>query len=263
MNTSESEATTKLSTSRDDVREPNHVVDADEMDWHAYAEHYDEMCALNPAYYKNVSMLLERLSSWNLPEDASICDLGAGTGNYILGMHQILPSANYWHVDIDERMIECAKQKYSEAGIANVHVVYSDVCSLSFPADSFDVVVCVNALYAFTSQDEILSKIRSWLKPNGKLFLIDFGRSQKTLDWTLYMLWEAIKSNQLARYFRALIGGRELLKQNRRTTRGQASGRYWLHSTSEFGEALRSAGFVVEELETCYRDYSDFAVCTK
>ena len=239
------------------------TVDADEMDWHAYAEHYDEMCALNPAYHENIGMLLERLQSWNLPPDARICDLGGGTGNYILAMHQNFPSARYHHVDVDDRMIEFARRKYSEAKVENVEILTSNVHSVDFASEFFDVVVCVNALYAFTSQEAILSRVHSWLKPTGKLFLIDFGRKQNTLDWTVYMFIESLKSRQLGRYARALIGAREVLRQNRRTTLGQESGRYWLHSTDELGEALERAGFVVAELSSCYRQYCDFAVCSK
>lgn len=238
-------------------------VEQDEMDWDAYAEHYDEMCALNPAYQANIRMLLERMPTWGLPENARICDLGAGTGNYILNMAEAHPEAHYWHVDFDRRMIELARQKYEERGLKDVSVIQSNVHDLHFDEGMFDLVVCINALYAFDSQDHVLKLIRSWLRPNGKLFLIDFGRKQKTLDWTFYILKESVKSHRIGRYARTLIEGRELLKQNRRTTKGQESGRYWLHTTEEFGDSLRRAGFEVQELSRCYRNYSDLAVCQK
>lgn len=238
-------------------------VEKDEMDWDAYAEHYDEMCALNPAYQANIDILLSHMKNWTLGADSKICDLGAGTGNYIVQMADAFPDAQYWHVDIDHRMTELARQKYERCGVRNVHVVESDVHAANFAKDSFDVVVCVNALYAFTSQESILKRIRSWLKPEGKLFLIDFGRKQKTLDWTLYIFKESMKSQKIGRFTRALIEGRELLKQNRKTTMGQESGRYWLHTTQEFGKTLENSGFKVEELSRCYRNYSDLAVCSK
>jgi ubiquinone/menaquinone biosynthesis C-methylase UbiE len=247
----------------DEVDQHGGLVQADEMDWDAYAEHYDEMCALNPAYQQNVGMLLERLHAWNLPEDCTVCDLGAGTGNYILRITEAIPSARFWHVDFDSRMIELARKKYAEAGVQNVKVIQSNVHTIDFPESSFDVIVCVNALYAFRSQKDVLLKIHSWLKPTGRLFLIDFGRQQKTLDWTLYIFRESVKSRRIGRYAKALVEGRELLKQNRRTTKGQQSGRYWLHTTEEFGEMLRSVGFKVEEISRCYRDYADFAICAK
>jgi ubiquinone/menaquinone biosynthesis C-methylase UbiE len=238
-------------------------VASDEMNWDAYAEHYDEMCALNPAYQQNIDNLLSRMSTWNLPQNATICDLGAGTGNYILQISKLLPDAEFWHVDFDSRMVELANAKYQRHNVVNVRIVKREVHEVSFPDESFDLIVSINALYAFTQQEEIFAKMRRWLKPQGKLFLIDFGRKQNTLDWTLYIFRESIKAHRMGRYAKALLEAREVLKQNRKTSKGQESGRYWLHSTQEFGDTLTRAGFAVEELRQCYRDYADLAICSK
>ena len=50
-------------------------VQSDEMDWDAYADHYDLMCELNPSYNENLSILASRISSWQLPGNASILSL--------------------------------------------------------------------------------------------------------------------------------------------------------------------------------------------
>lgn len=233
------------------------------MDWDAYAKNYDDLCALNPAYHDNIRVLLDHLANWKLPSDAAICDLGAGTGNYIIRMNEVMPQASYWHVDFDSRMNELARSKYEAKGLTNVSIIQEEIHNVEFPHETFDLVICINALYAFTPQDVVLKNIKSWLKPSGKLFLIDFGRKQSTLDWTFYIFREAVKSHQIGYYAKTLIEGREILKQNRRATKGQQSGRYWLHSTSEFGAALSNAGFTVQELKSVYRDYADLAICSK
>lgn len=232
----------------------------DEMNWNAYARHYDEMCALNPAYEENISLLLERLQRWSLPEEAVICDIGGGTGNYIAALGERLPKALFTHVDADSRMIDKASEKHSRLGIRGVRYVLARAQDADFPPGSFDLVLSVNALYAISPQEEMLRKMRSWLRPSGRLFLIDFGRKQRTLDWTLYVFRASIRSGRLLRYFRALISAREVLKQNRQTTKGQSTGRYWLHTTSEFASAVESAGFRVEEAFACYRGYCDCVV---
>ena len=236
-------------------------ISSDEMDWDAYAEHYDQMCALNPAYQENIDLLLRRIPDWRLSENARICDLGAGTGNYIDAVSQLLPKAEYVHVDFDTKMNEFALEKYKQSETLNVRVVQEYVQNIVFPKQSFDLVMCVNALYAISPQLEVLQKVRSWIKPGGRLFIIDFGRKQRTLEWAIYILRESIKSQTLGRYTRTLIESREVLKQNRRSTKGQTTGRYWLHSTNQFGETLQQCGYLVEELFPCYRGYADLAVC--
>ena len=238
-------------------------VQSDEMDWDAYADHYDLMCELNPSYNENLSILASRISSWQLPGNASICDLGAGTGNYIKFLSERLPEAEFTHVDFDEKMNNFAEKKYNECGGKNVRVVREYAQRLEMPPNSFDLILCVNALYAISPQKEVLRKIRTWLKPNGRFFVIDFGRKQRVLDWTFYLFRESMKNQKVGSYVKALFEGREVIKQNRRSTKGQKTGRYWTHTTEEFGGALEECGFELEELCKCYRDYSDLAICKK
>lgn len=238
-------------------------VDSDEMDWNAYAEHYDLMCDLNPSYQDNLLSLAKRLASWSLPANAEICDLGAGTGNYINLMSKMLPDARFTHVDFDKKMNDVAKQKYSIAQIENVNIVKDYAQRVNFHEQSFDLVVCVNALYAISPQKQVLKKVHSWLKPSGTFFVIDFGRKQRVLDWTFYLFRESLKNHRVGTYVKALVEGREVIRQNRRSTRGQRTGRYWMHSTADFGNVLAECGFEIEELFECYRGYSDLAVCRK
>lgn len=238
-------------------------LDRDEMDWDAYAEYYDELCDLNPAYQENIEILLDRLKQWHLPEESHICDMGAGTGNYIVELNRHLPNAKYWHIDFDVRMNDLAKRKYESNEFSNVSIIQEEAHNVSFPSESFDLIICINALYTFTPQEQVLKNMRNWLKPDGRLFVIDFGRQQSTLDWTIYIFRESLKAHRVGKYARTLLEGREILKQNRKATKGQQSGRYWLHTTEEFGDALRDAGFKIHELESCYREYADLAICSK
>jgi hypothetical protein len=110
-------------------------------------------------------------------------------------------------------------------------------------------------------QTAVLDRARAWLKPSGRLFTIDFGRKQRTLDWAIYLFKESMKSGRIGEYAKGLLEGRDVVKQNRQSAKGQSTGRYWLHSTEDFGQSLEMAGFIVDELFPCYRGYADLAVC--
>lgn len=239
---------------------PDAVAD-DEMNWDAYAEHYDDMCDFNPSYQKNIEILEKFLLRWNLPSNAAVCDLGAGTGNYISALSRHLPNASFTHVDFDKKMNRVAAKKYERNNVKNYSIVENYAQHVEFPDNHFDLIVCVNALYAISPQKQVLHKVSSWLKSDGRFFVIDFGRRQKTLDWALYLFRESMKNHRAGQYVRALYEGREVLKQNRKSLKGQESGRYWLHSTSEFGNTLVDCGFEVDELTPCYRGYADLAIC--
>jgi ubiquinone/menaquinone biosynthesis C-methylase UbiE len=232
----------------------------DEMNWHAYAEHYDQMCKFNPPYQDNIDTLIRYLSEWSLPSNADICDLGAGTGNYILEVAKSFPDV---HIDFDSKMNELANKKYAAAGVDKVSIVTEYAQQCTFPKNRFDLVICVNALYAISPQEDVLRKVRSWLRPDGWFFIIDFGRKQRTLEWTLFLFRQSLKAHRAGEYVKALLDAREVLKQNRKSTKGQESGRYWLHSTDAFGKTLSECGFDVEEIFPCYRGYADLAICRK
>jgi ubiquinone/menaquinone biosynthesis C-methylase UbiE len=173
------------------------------------------------------------------------------------------PECSFVHVDFDTKMNELAARKYEANGVRSVRVISDYAQHLDFPDACFDLVLCVNALYAISPQKQILRKVHSWLKPNGRFFVIDFGRKQRSLDWAIYLLRESVKSRRAGDYVRAVVEGREVWKQNRRSAKGQETGRYWLHSTTDFGNTLVDSGFEVDELQPCYRGYADLAICRK
>jgi len=228
-----------------------------------YAEAYDVMCAANPAYEQNLSLFRRWIHDIELPRDATICDVGAGTGNYVLEIAARFPDAEVLHVDSDPVMNRTASRKYRKHRLANVRFQTCSVAEAEVTQSSLDALICVNALYAFGDHPQALSKFYSWLKPSGQLFLIDLGRPMKVGDWARYIIGSSLARTGAARTMRAFVRGRKAIGQNRRIRKEQSRGTYWLHSTESFREALITAGFSVELVATCYRDVCDFAICSK
>ena len=231
------------------------------IDWNPYSTQYDLLARNNPSYQENILILREMLAEWNLPKTASICDVGAGTGNYICSIAKDLPDASFVHIDSDPRMNEIAKDKYDHEGVNSVSIITSAVEETELPSKSFNLIVCVNALYAMESPDVVFRKIHSWLKEDGIFFVIDFGRQANMFDWARYIFGNMYRKEGLGACLRFVKNGFETIRQNLKGAKGQAIGNYWLHSTDEFGRTLSEHGFSVEVLRTCYRGYCDLAVC--
>jgi ubiquinone/menaquinone biosynthesis C-methylase UbiE len=235
-----------------------------EIDWSAYATQYDLMCHHNNSYEENISELLKYVEKLGLDSNCRIADIGAGTGNYICELSNILPDARFTHLDSNREMNLIAVDKYDSLGVKNICVIEEEIQRVEFEPGQFDLVICVNALYAMNPQEIILAKIRDWIAPTGILYVIDLGRKMDSVDWGYHFLKKATKERRLLAYLNdTFIHGREVLKQNRLTTAAQASGRYWTHETKKFGEILINSGFEIERLEPCYRGYSDLAICRK
>jgi ubiquinone/menaquinone biosynthesis C-methylase UbiE len=207
-----------------------------------YAKHFDQMCELlNP----------------------KICDLGAGTGNYICAMSDVLPNARYVHVDMDKNMNDRARMKYKEKSLSDIEIIEDYIERVEFPEGEFDLVVCVNALNTTAPQLPVLRQMRKSLGPNGTLFLIDFGRKQRVLDWGWYILTNTLRTHGMARYIKAILENREAVKQNRHARKDQKSGLMWTHTLQEFSDLVTQAGFKITTAKTCYRGYCDLVVARK
>ncbi len=234
------------------------------VDWHSYAECYDLLCDLNPAYASLIGDFSNFLKNRAFAENATILDLGGGTGNFLAhGLTKELSRANLLHLDSNAAMLEHARQKYTSRGL-KVELVHADAAEHVFEPRSLDCVLTVNALYAMRQPERILKSVYQALKPGGYLFFVNLGRIQNTLDWTMYLL----ARNFLRLGPRRLISilrneGAVIAKANRAIAQAQRQQQYWRHTTIEIGEYLAGLGFQIEDLRPCYRGYSDLAVCTK
>lgn len=231
------------------------------IEWDAYASRYDLLATNNPSYHENIEIFQSLIRRLDLKADARVCDVGAGTGNFVCAAALEMPHVRFVHLDADAAMNEVAQQKYLAAGIENVEIRCCSATDAAYPPESFDLIVCVNALYAIAPQVDMLRRMRRWLKPSGTLFLIDYGRQVKVLDWMFFILKDVARRQGFVAAMRLLRNSWVNIRQNRRGSRGQAEGVYWVHSTEEFGRTLEQAGFEVKELRPCYRGYSDLAIC--
>jgi ubiquinone/menaquinone biosynthesis C-methylase UbiE len=232
----------------------------DGINWAQYALDYDAMCAANPAYEENLQHLVSRVDGWQLPADAKVLDIGAGTGAFICALSERLPNAQYTHLDFNATMNARALIKYREHSL-NVNVIGSTLADAEIPGHSQDLIICVNALYAMADPQLVLRRIRRLLKPGGKFFLIDFGREMNVARWSLYLLRSLVQKHGAIGALGWFWRYRDSLKQNRKGMQAQRRGNYWLHSPSELAFALEDNGWCIEELATCYRGDCDLAIC--
>ena len=121
------------------------------------------MCHHNDAYYENLSRLNSFVETLDLSANSVIADIGAGTGNFICELSKTLPATNFVHVDSNREMNSIAMRKYDDLEIQNVQLIENDVQRIDFPKGKFDLVICINALYAMNPQELILEKLRLWL----------------------------------------------------------------------------------------------------
>jgi len=118
-----------------------------------------------------------------VPEDASVLDLGAGTGNTILALPL---SCSVTAVDISTTMLQIAAQKVAGRP---VRFVLSDILEyFDRPGEPFDAVVSGYAIHHLTDEEKhgLFGSIRARLKPGGRAVFVDLMFKNK-LDREMLM----------------------------------------------------------------------------
>lgn len=120
---------------------------------------------------ERTSLLLKNM---NLKTNEVIADIGAGSGYHVFKMAPKVEPGKVYAVDIQQEMLDAMKAKINQHSINNVVLVKGSEQSVNLPANSIDKVLMVDVYHEFSFPYEIIRSIRTALKPNGKIYLIEY-----------------------------------------------------------------------------------------
>ncbi|MBN8579889.1 MAG: class I SAM-dependent methyltransferase [Anaerolineae bacterium] len=125
-------------------------------------DHTDHVNLLRPAS-------LDKGGSW--------ADLGAGSGAFTFALRELIgPTATIYAVDKDRSSLETLKSEY-RARFETAENLHLQVQDFSRPSSlpSLDGILAANSLHYFKDRVKVLQHIKSFLKPNGKLIVIEYN----------------------------------------------------------------------------------------
>ena len=115
--------------------------------------------------------LVSRLS---LKPDSRVLELGPGPGYFSPTVASALPEGGLILVDIQQEMLDMAKERLDKKGIGNVEYRRGNATSLPVESETIDVVFLVAVLGEVPDRDSCLREIHRVLKKNGLLSLTEF-----------------------------------------------------------------------------------------
>jgi ubiquinone/menaquinone biosynthesis C-methylase UbiE len=125
-------------------------------------DHTDHVNLLRPAS-------LDKGGSW--------ADLGAGSGAFTLALRELIgPTSTIYAVDKDRASLETLKSEY-RARFENAENLHLQVGDFSRPSNlpPLDGILAANSLHYFKDRVKVLQHIKSFLKPDGKLIVIEYN----------------------------------------------------------------------------------------
>ncbi|MDR3499942.1 MAG: cyclopropane-fatty-acyl-phospholipid synthase [Parvibaculum sp.] len=105
-----------------------------------------------------------------LADGQNILELGCGWGSLTLWMAEHYPRSRITAVSNSASQRNHIRRAAAERGLSNVEVITADMNDFTTD-DAFDRVVSVEMFEHMANWRALLTRIRGWLKPDGKLFL--------------------------------------------------------------------------------------------
>lgn len=119
--------------------------------------------------------------------NASFADFGAGSGSFTLALRQVTDSStNLYAIDKDKSALRELENSFASrfGSTANLIVIHADFSkSLNIPP--LDGILMANSLHFFKDKIKVLKHIKTFLKPNGKLIMIEYNVDKGNL-WVPY-----------------------------------------------------------------------------
>ena len=172
------------SSNRDQLR----AWDGDEgAYWADHADYFDRSVA---AYHRR---LLDQAA---IDTQDHVLDVGCGTGETTRDAARAASAGSALGVDLSSRMLDHARRRAAEEGLANATFAQADAQVHAFEPASFDVAISRTSAMFFGDHVAAFRNVGSALRPGGRLLLVT---------------WQALAGNEWLREISgALSAGRDL-----------------------------------------------------
>lgn len=114
-----------------------------------------------------------------LKEGLRVLDVGCGTGAISKGIAKVVgPNGQVIGIDNTEKFILSGKESYQDT--SNLSLIHSDLFNFH-DDEKFDLIVSARTLQWLSNPKDALIKMKSLLKPNGKVSILDYNH--EALEW--------------------------------------------------------------------------------
>ena len=115
----------------------------------------------------------EVIGALGLAPDATVADIGAGTGYFAVRLAHLVPKGRVYAVDVETEMVKHLARRAAEQGLANLMAVRGSPDNPRLPG-KVDLVLLVDVYHHIEDREAYFTRLRSMLKPAGRIAVIDF-----------------------------------------------------------------------------------------
>jgi SAM-dependent methyltransferase len=116
---------------------------------------------------------LEVIRSLKLAPNATVADIGSGTGYFAVRLAKALPQGRVYGVDTESDMVNYLAERARREGLANVVSLAGAPDDPGLPS-KVDLVLLVNVYHHIGGRERYFRKLGESLAPGGRVAVIDF-----------------------------------------------------------------------------------------
>jgi ubiquinone/menaquinone biosynthesis C-methylase UbiE len=117
------------------------------------------------------------MAALQIREGAEVADLGAGGGYFTFYLAKAAgPEGKVYAVDIDKGTNELIAERAKKEGVNNVSTILATLNDPLLPKSGVDLIFTSNTYHHFNDRIAYFSNLRQYLKPGGRIAIIDFDR---------------------------------------------------------------------------------------
>ncbi|MET0722897.1 MAG: cyclopropane-fatty-acyl-phospholipid synthase family protein, partial [Tardiphaga sp.] len=139
--------------------------------------------------------LRQTIEHADIADGQAILELGCGWGSLSLSMARQFPNAQVTAVSNSNSQREYIEREAASRGIANLRVITQDM-NVFEPGQEFDRIVSVEMFEHMMNWRVLMTRVRSWLKPDGRFFMHIFTHRSGT-----YLFDRSDKEDWIAQHF--------------------------------------------------------------
>lgn len=115
----------------------------------------------------------EVLASFQLPDDAVVADIGAGTGYFVVRLARHLVNGTVIGLDTEPQMVAYLRQRARDLELANVDARVVEPTGALPLQEPLDLLLCVDTYHHMPDRVSLFARYAKHLKPGGRLVVID------------------------------------------------------------------------------------------
>lgn len=141
-------------------------------------------CSLDDSEAAALKLVCARARLFELPSGSRVLDMGCGWGSFSLYCATNFPQLKIISVSNSSTQKEYIVSECVKRGLRNVEVITADINEFDGGLRGFDRVVSIEMMEHVKNYDLLLSRVASWMRPGGLMFVHIFTHKHTPFHYT-------------------------------------------------------------------------------